>query len=100
MSGPLRAGREAVILSVHAQPRARREELSGLHGDRLRVRTTAPPADGKANTRLVALLAKAFGLSRGEVELVTGSTSRQKEFALRGISLDEADRRLEAILDS
>ena len=98
MSPPLRPGRGGVLLALHAQPGARRDELAGLHGDRLRVRTTAPPVDGKANERLVALVAEAFGLPRRDVELVSGATSRRKDVLIRGIDLAEAERRLAAVL--
>lgn len=98
MSGPLRAGKSGVVLSVHAQPGAGRDGVAGLHGERLRVRTAAPPVDGRANERLAELLADAFGLKRGAVALVAGATSRRKEFALEGLPLDEARKRLDALL--
>ena len=98
MSPPLRPGRGGVLLALHAQPGARRDEVAGLHGDRLRVRTTAPPADGKANERLLALVAAAFGLRRRDVELVSGATSRRKDVLLSGLDLPEAEKLLAAAL--
>jgi hypothetical protein len=83
---------------VHARPGARREGLDGMHGERLKVRTTAPPEAGRANARLAAILAEALGLPRRDVELASGASSPRKEFLLRGLALDEARRRLEAAL--
>ena len=39
------------------------------------------PADGAANDALVRLLAKALGIRRSEVEIVSGHTSRNKRIA-------------------
>jgi uncharacterized protein YggU (UPF0235/DUF167 family) len=43
--------------------------------------------EGAANTAVLAVLAEAFGLRRGDVELVSGSRGRDKVVALEG---DEA----------
>ena len=47
-------------------------------GGVLAVRTTAPPEDGKANRAVLKLLAKALGRSASTLELVRGTTSRNK----------------------
>ena len=53
---------EDLLLAVHLQPKASKDEFAGLHGDRLKIRLTAPPVEGKANAHLMAFLAKAFGV--------------------------------------
>lgn len=65
-------------LSLHIQPRATKNEFAGLHGDRFKIRLTAPPADGKANTALIAFLANAFDVPKSSVLLIAGHTSREK----------------------
>ncbi len=72
-----------LILQARIQPRARRDELTGVSGDRLRIRITAPPVDGKANTHLVRFLAKLFGVSKSMVTLLHGETSRDKCLRIR-----------------
>ena len=98
MSGPLAETRGGVRLSVHAQPGAKRDEISGLHGDRLRVRVSAPAEDGKANARLVEVVAAAFRLRRAQVEIVSGESSRRKELLLAGTTLQAAQALLEKVL--
>ena len=49
-----------LILECHLQPAARSDDFCGLHGDRLKIRLTAPPVEGKANAYLMAFLAKAL----------------------------------------
>ncbi len=74
---------EDLILHLRVQPRASRDELCGVHGDSYRVRITAPPVDGKANSHLTAFLAKAFGVSKGAVTLEAGDSSREKRVRIR-----------------
>jgi uncharacterized protein (TIGR00251 family) len=94
----LQETRDGVILRVKVQPRASRDEVTGVHGDALKVRIAAPPVEGAANIRLVMVLAKKLGVSRGQLELRTGSTSRLKAIAIQGISAAEVRRRLEGDL--
>jgi uncharacterized protein len=54
-----------------------------IDGDRLRLRITAPPVDGAANTHLLRFLAQVFGVSNGRVELVRGLTGREKTVRIR-----------------
>jgi len=67
-----------LILECHLQPAARSDEFAGLHGERLKIRLTAPPVEGKANAHLMAFLAKAFGVSKSQVSLISGELNRQK----------------------
>lgn len=73
---------EVLLLTVHAQPRASRDEIAGLHGDALKIRITAPPVDGKANAHLQKFLAESFGVPHAQVELVQGETGRRKQFRI------------------
>ncbi|HEX7029010.1 MAG TPA: DUF167 family protein [Gammaproteobacteria bacterium] len=90
MSDPWRWEDGDLLLRLHVQPRASRDEIAGVHGDALKVRITAPPVDGKANAHLVRYLADEFGVPAGAVELVAGATGRRKLFRIR------APRRLPA----
>jgi len=71
-----------LLLRLRIQPRAAKDELIWQDG-RLRLRITAPPVDGKANAHLCAYLAKLFGVPRGQVELLSGETSRDKRVRIR-----------------
>lgn len=82
-------------LWVHVQPRASRDEIVGLHGEALKVRITAPPVDGKANKHLGQFLAKAFGVSKGAVELVSGETGRDKQFLIHDPGRIPAEAKIE-----
>ena len=69
---------DALILTLHLQPGAKRTQIAGIHGDALRIRIQAPPVEGKANAELVRYLAGAFGVPVRQVTLVRGDSSRHK----------------------
>ncbi len=81
-----------VRFSVHVQPRAARTEVSGLHGEALRVRLTAPPVEGAANAALVMLLARVLGVPKRSVRIVAGETSRLKVVEVDGVDADAVHR--------
>jgi uncharacterized protein (TIGR00251 family) len=77
---------DAVTLALRVQPRASRDEVAGVHGDRLKLRITAPPVDGAANEHLCRFLARLFGIPRSGVTLLKGTTGRDKLVSLAGVS--------------
>ena len=74
---------DGLILPVRAQP-ARRNEIRGVQDGGLKVCVTASPEKGKANKAMIELLAKSLGLKKSQIELISGQTSHQKRFLLRG----------------
>lgn len=78
----------SIRVHVHVQPRASRSEVVGTHGTALKVRLLAPPVDGAANEALTALLAEKLGISRRDVRIVQGATSRAKVVEIQGTSAD------------
>src|SRR5690606_36222834 len=74
---------EDLILDCHLQPKASKDEFAGLHGERLKIRLTAPPVEGKANAHLQAFLAKAFGVAKSQVQLESGELNRQKRLRIQ-----------------
>lgn len=78
-------------LAVRVTPRASRDAIEGFDADGvLRVRVTAPPADGAANAAVAKLLARALGIPPRDLVLVSGATARQKVFE---VEADEAEVR-------
>ncbi len=71
-----------LIIACHLQPRASRDEFSGLHGDSLKIRIKAPPVEGKANVYLIKFLAKQFGVVKRDVTLLSGELSREKRIKI------------------
>ena len=77
---------EGLMLQCHIQPRASRDAIAGLHGDRLKIQITAPPTDGKANDHLRRFIGRTAGIPQSRVSLIRGNTGRQKTLLLAGIT--------------
>ncbi len=65
-------------VAVHVTPRAGKDEAAGWRGSELAVRVTAAPEGGKANAAVCRVLAKALGVPKSSLEVVSGGTSRHK----------------------
>ncbi|MCR5874073.1 DUF167 family protein [Phenylobacterium sp. J426] len=81
--------RLSLRLTVRVTPKGGRDAVDGWSADEagrpvLKVRVSAAPADGQANAAVVALIAKALGVSRSSVRIVSGETSRVKRLEVDG----------------
>ena len=77
------------VVRFHVVPRASKTEIVGRHGDAIKIRIKAPPVDGAANEELTRFLAKRFGVPRSAVQLLSGTSSRDKRVAITGMPADE-----------
>lgn len=89
MSGDDQALRERLarerkmLIAVKVTPRASRSEVTGFGDDgSLHVRIAAVPEKGKANEKLRTLLSQYFGVSKSNVEIVSGETSSHKRIKI------------------
>ena len=84
-----------VILPLHVQPGAKRDAIAGMYGDQaLKLATSAPPVDGKANAALRKLLSKWLGIPQAQIELKSGLTGRDKQFVIAGLPQTEIANKL------
>jgi hypothetical protein len=75
------------MLAVRVTPRSAKPGIGGWRADadgrdELEVRVAEAPADGAANDAVIRLLAKALGISRSELAIISGTTSRHKRIAI------------------
>lgn len=68
-----------VLLSLYIQPGASSNKVSGVHGQRLKIKIKAQPHDGEANEGLIEFLSDLFKVSKSKLHLVRGESSRQKD---------------------
>jgi uncharacterized protein (TIGR00251 family) len=71
-------------IPVKAVPGARRDEVVGMLGERLKVRVSAPPEGGRANRAICALIAAALGVRARDVEIAAGHASAEKTVRVHG----------------
>ena len=74
----------AWLLNVKARPGARTDRIRGVSGGMLHLDVAAAPEDGRATERMLGFLAKAFGVARRDVELVSGAHARWKRVRVKG----------------
>ena len=84
----------SLTFAVRVTARASRSAITGEHDGALRVRIAAPPVEGAANRELTKLLAKAFRLPQNAVEIISGSSSKNKTVRIHGA---DAGRLLELV---
>jgi uncharacterized protein (TIGR00251 family) len=69
---------EGIVLNLHIQPRASKNEVCGVQDNALKIRLTSPPVDGAANKLCREFLADLFHVPKSAVEIISGETSRHK----------------------
>jgi len=88
-----------VALTLRVIPRARRDEVVGIHGEHLKVRVSAPAVEGAANRSLIAFLARILGVRRRQIHIQSGERSRCKRVHVSGLSMADVLRRLSPLLE-
>ena len=83
MEEPVRAVEGGCELAIWVVPGASRNQITGLHDGRIRIRVTAPPAGGRANAAVCHILSDAIGKP---VTLLSGATSRAKVVFAPGVT--------------
>lgn len=89
-----RAADGSVRIALKVVPGAKRDEIAGPLGDRLKVRVAAPPEDGKANKAVCAVIAAALGIKPKSVSVVVGLASPEKVVRVEVIDVYEVRRKL------
>ena len=92
----VRAMSGGACISVHVQPKASRSECVGLHGEALKIRVAAPPADGAANAELCRFLAQQCDVPLSAVQILRGMSNRKKRVFVKGRSAEQLFQRLQA----
>jgi uncharacterized protein (TIGR00251 family) len=71
-----------VTLLIKVKPGSGKDEILVDAENNISVKIKAKPIDGEANDYLIKYLSKEFGISRGNIQLEKGATSRLKRIAL------------------
>ena len=74
---------DGVTFKIFVQPRSANNMIVGLHENALKLKLTAPPVGNAANKLCVKFLAKSLGVSKSQVQIISGHTSRTKQILLR-----------------
>lgn len=74
---------QGIIFKIYVQPRSSKNRITGLHGDAVKIKLTAPPIDGAANKMCIQYLAKCLDVKKSSLDILTGHTGRTKHVLLR-----------------
>lgn len=77
---------QTVLFSVRVQPRASKNELTGIFDGALKIRLTAPAVENRANEALIEFLADLLKTSKSAVRIQSGAQSRLKRVEIRGVT--------------
>lgn len=72
-----------VIFKVFIQPRSSKNMITGVYGDALKIKLTAPPVNGAANKMCIKYLAKVLKIPQSKLEIISGHTSRTKHILVK-----------------
>jgi uncharacterized protein len=86
---PWRYSVQGVSVALRVTPRGGRDDIDGLETlangrTVIKVRVRAIADGGEANRAVTELLAKALGVPRANVRILSGTTSRLKQIAVDG----------------
>jgi uncharacterized protein (TIGR00251 family) len=79
---------------VNVHPRARKNAITGIVGDALKLALTAPPVEGRANEACIAFLAEFLNVPRSSVTIAAGASSRQKLIRVAGLTAAQLTEKL------
>ena len=86
---------DGVRFAVRVHPRAKRNAITGLVGDSLKVSLTTPPVEGRANEGCIEFIAKLLKVPRSSVTIASGQTSRNKVIRVAGVTATYVRDRLQ-----
>ena len=77
---------DVLVLNILGTPSAKRDAIGKPKGNQLKVSVTAAPVAGKATDHMVRFLAKEFGVSVKDIEVVYGRESIHKQLRFKNLS--------------
>ena len=81
---------DGVIIEVFVKTNQPKFNVT-IDGDEILVASTEEPVKGKVNKELVKELSRLF---HAKVELISGSTSRQKQLMIKGVEKNQVEQLL------
>jgi uncharacterized protein len=97
---PIHETAKGITFAIKVHPRARKNAITGLVGDALKLALPAPPVDGKANQAVIEFFADLFEIPRSSVTIASGETSRNKVVRISGMNRTMVEQRLAGMLTS
>src|SRR5712675_185398 len=86
---PWRYSTQGISVALRVTPRGGRDDIDGLETlangrTVVKIRVRAIAEGGEANRAVIEVLAKALGVPKGKIRVLSGTTSRLKQMAVDG----------------
>ena len=96
----LHDGKRGSALALRITPRASHNKIVGVLNDgTIKVHIAAAPVEEAANKKLIEFLADVLGVPKSRVEIVAGTTGRDKLVSVLDMDMETAHQRILAHLD-
>lgn len=86
MQIPYKKSKNGIVIEVKVEPRSSKRAISGVMGNALKVKLTAPPVEGAANEQLIEIISEATGVRKSSIRILRGASSRRKIVEIAGVS--------------
>ena len=93
----VRLHKKGVEINFQVLPQSSQSKIVGLHNDAVKIKLNKPPVDGQANAECCRVVAKYFKVSKTQVSVLRGTSSRQKTILVEGVSSLAVIERLESL---
>ena len=74
---------DTLVINILGTPSAKQDAIGKVKGNQLKVSVTATPVAGKATDHMVRFLAKEFGVTARDIEVVFGRFNINKQLRIK-----------------
>lgn len=74
---------DTLVLNILGKPSAKQDVIGKAKGNQLKISVTAAPVGGKATDHMVRFLAKEFGVTANDIEVVFGRFNVNKQLRIK-----------------
>ena len=93
----VRLHKKGVKINFQVLARSSQSKIVGFHNDAVKIKLNNPPVDRQANAECCRVVAKYFGVSKTQVSVLKGGSSRQKTILIKGVSVSAVTQKLEVL---
>lgn len=92
-----RSTSDVALLHVRVTPKSSKDAVIGVRDGELHVRVRAVPEDGKANSAVCVVVAKALHVPKSSIDVIRGGASRNKTLDVSSMTDSELAEALGAM---
>ena len=83
-----------IVFEIKVIPGSSKTAVSGLLGEKIKIKISAAAEKGKANKCLIEFLSKKLGVKKNAIRIISGQTSTLKRLQVSGLSTEQMLKKL------